>query len=730
MNRFLCSLCLCALATTQLWSQHQFQATFVDAEHGEPLPGVQVYFPALERGVVSDADGRVQVLNLPSGSWGIQCRLVGFHTLKLALDFPLADSLQNQTLTLVHADEELETVQITSTRSTRTIADIPTRVEFIAGEELAEKAKMKPGDIRMLLNESTGIRTQQTSATSYNSSIRIQGLDGKYTQLLRDGLPLYGGYSGGLSLMQIAPLDLKQVEVIKGSNSTLYGGGAIAGLVNLVSKTPEEERELSFMINGTSALGLDLSSFYSERYGKWGTTVFASYNKGTAYDPAGIGLTAIPDFERYTLNPRLFYYPSDRSEFNLGFNFVTENRLGGNMDFIQGESVTNPYFERNLTDRFSTQFQWQYQPEEELRLTAKNSTNYFNRRIEVPGTVFSGRQFSTFSELNANWQQAQNEYVLGANLWTDRFDHLDAPEAFDLSFQDYTLGAFGQSTLKLASILTLDVGMRLDYHSDYGFFPLPRAVLMARPSSKLTLRLGGGMGYKAPTTFSEEAERLQFQQILPLNPADFEAENSLGFNFDLNYRMALGEELSLSTNALLFYTAINDPLRLQPQASAGGESVMGFMQTTSEVVSQGLELNLKWSYRHWKLFIGYTLADVQENLAGGSTRPMPLVAQHRLNNVLMYEKHGDLWLGLEAYYFSPQKLSDGSTGQAYWVTGVMAEKKINSWLNIFLNFENFLDTRQTAFDQIFTGDISNPDFREIYAPVDGFVVNGGFKLKF
>src|SRR5690606_28439203 len=140
--------------------------------------------------------------------------------------------------------------------------------------ELAEKGNMKPGDIRMLLNESTGIQTQQTSATSYNSSIRIQGLDGKYTQLLRDGMPLYAGFSGGLSLMQIAPLDLKQVEVIKGGASTLYGGGAIAGLVNLISKTPQDDPELSFMLNGTSAMGLDASGFYSEKFGKIGPTIF------------------------------------------------------------------------------------------------------------------------------------------------------------------------------------------------------------------------------------------------------------------------------------------------------------------------------------------------------------------------------------------------------------------------------------------------------------------------
>src|SRR5690606_7993391 len=221
--------------------------------------------------------------------------------------------------------------------------------------ELAEKGNMKPGDIRMLLNESTGIQTQQTSATSYNSSIRIQGLDGKYTQLLRDGMPLYSGFSGGLSLMQIAPLDLKQVEVIKGRASTLYGGGAIAGLVNLISKTPQDDPELSLMLNGTSALGLDASAFYSGKFGKIGTTIFASFNKGTPYDPADIGLTAIPKFDRFTLNPRLFIYPSENTEISMGVNFIKEDRLGGNVAYIKDKDVPNAYFEENQTDRLTTQ---------------------------------------------------------------------------------------------------------------------------------------------------------------------------------------------------------------------------------------------------------------------------------------------------------------------------------------------------------------------------------------
>src|SRR5690606_38064319 len=116
------------------------------------------------------------------------------------------------------------------------IDDEPTRVEVIAGEEMEEKINMDPSSISMVLNESTGIQVQQTSAASVNYTFRIQGLEGRFTQLLRDGFPLYSGYSGSLSINQIPPLDLKQIEVIKGSSSTLYGGGAIAGLINLISK--------------------------------------------------------------------------------------------------------------------------------------------------------------------------------------------------------------------------------------------------------------------------------------------------------------------------------------------------------------------------------------------------------------------------------------------------------------------------------------------------------------
>ncbi|MDN5203590.1 TonB-dependent receptor [Fulvivirgaceae bacterium BMA10] len=704
-------------------AQHTFKARVVDHENQEPLLGVAVYFHTLSIGGVTDSTGQVSITNIPEGQHAIKISFVGYESLTIKRMFPLSASQQNQTFELHHAHEEMEEVIIRSTRSSRTIEDIPTRVEFIAGEELAEKGNMKPGDIRMLLNESTGIQTQQTSATSYNSSIRIQGLDGKYTQLLRDGLPLYSGFSGGLSLMQIAPLDLKQVEVIKGASSTLYGGGAIAGLVNLITKTPEDEPEFSVMLNGTSALGLDASGFYAEKFGKVGTTVFASYNKGTPYDPADIGLTAIPKFDRFTLNPKLFLYLNEDTKLNFGLNFVTEKRLGGNMDYVEGKEVIDPYFERNETDRISTQFQFTRDLGNTTTFTLRNSLNFYDRSVEIPDYIFAGKQFSSFSEANISWLGSKVEWITGVNLWTDRFEQNNSSNGQDLGFSDATLGAFVQNTWSPHPQWKMEMGFRLDYQTDYGLFPLPRFSLMYEPVQQLTLRLGGGLGYKTPTVFSEDAERLQFQDIRPIDPEALEAERSFGANFDINYRLAITDQLTLSSNVLLFYTQIQDPLVLTSVGSS-----FEFVQPRGYVDTKGLEVNMKWSYQDLKLFIGYTHAEVLQHYNGGSTT-FPLVAKHRLNNVLMYEKHDNFWIGLEAYYFSPQKLGDGSNGESYWIAGLMTEKKLGEQFSVFLNFENFLDTRQTAFDTIFTGSINDPQFRDIYAPVDGFVINGGFKWK-
>jgi outer membrane receptor for ferrienterochelin and colicins len=702
-------------------AQNSFEAVVKDSESSEPLIGATVMVKGTPIGGSSDDNGRIRLLNVPDGEQALEFSFVGYVLQTLTITFPFSGS-QPSIVLLKPLEEELDEIVITSTRSSRTIADIPTRVEFIAGEELDEKANMKPGDIRMLLSESTGIQTQQTSATSANASIRIQGLDGRYTQILKDGFPLYAGFSGGLGLLQTPPLDLKQVEVIKGSSSTLYGGGAIAGMVNLVSRTPDEEGGMKLLINGTSARGLDLSAFYGKKFGKVGLTVFGSRNSSQPYDPADIYLTAIPKFERYSLNPKIFIDFDEQTSLNVGVNFTTEDRMGGDIKFIDGNGdATHSYFESNESQRISTQLSFTRKLNESSSVNFKNSINHFDRVLEIPAYKFDAIQNSTFAELSFVTENEQVEWIAGINLWTDDFSETQTTATPLRDYEQTTFGAFVQNNFSLSAKVKLETGLRGDYVIDYGFAFLPRISLLYKASQVFSSRIGGGMGYKAPTIFTEESEKFQYQNVLPVSPDRNELEESYGANWDLNYRAEVGE-VAFSINHLFFYTYLNNPLIL----SALDDGYYEFINLSGFTDTKGMETNVKLEYGDFKLFVGYTFTDTKIHDSGESVQN-PLTAKHRLNNVLMYEVEEKWKVGLEAYYFSKQRLTDNSHGKDYWICGFMVERLWERF-SIFINFENFLDARQTRFDSIYTGTITNPVFRDIYAPVDGFVINGGIKL--
>ena len=692
----------------------------VAANDNTSLPAATVTWLDGLQSLVADSAGSVLFTGLSEGPQRFRISHAGFVEKDTTLMLPIpAPGIVRIMLMNAQEEEEEEEVIVQSTRSSRTIANLPTRIEVISGEELGEKGNMKPGDIRMLLNESTGIQTQQTSATSYNAGIRIQGLDGRYTQLLRDGYPNYSGFSGGLSLLQIAPLDLQQVEVIKGAASTLYGGGAIAGLVNLISKTPGDERAIDLLVNGTTAGGLDLSAFYRERFSNWGMTLFAARNSGRAYDPADIGLTAIPQFERYTLNPRVFYY-GKKASIDVGVLLTSEDRLGGSLNYIRRGG--SGFFEDNHTRRVTVQAGWTQQLSEASTFQWKQSYSRFRRSIALRNYRFDGLQKAVFSELSWRNRRGKSEWIVGLNYQLDDLEELSVTTTTGRDYRLQTIGLFAQQVWELSDKIQLETGLRGDHTDPFGFEWLPRVSALWRIHPSLSTRLGAGLGYKSPSIFTEEAERRQFQQVLPVNTAATRNERSAGANWDINYSTRLGE-WGISINQLFYYTRLNQPLVLQGNGSGefSFENADGFLDT------RRCETNLRILYRDFKLFVGYTFTDANTHF--GSSERLPLTARHRLNNVLMYEVEEKWKIGLEAYYYSPQRLSDGTTGRSYWITGLMAEKLWEKF-SVFINFENFTDTRQTSFGPIYSGTLDQPVFTDIYAPLDGFVVNGGFKLRF
>ncbi|MBC7850488.1 MAG: TonB-dependent receptor plug domain-containing protein, partial [Chitinophagaceae bacterium] len=268
------------LVTSSASTQTTFKARVTHDK--EPLIGATVLIVELKLVAVADSNGIVSIPNVPSGKYSIRVSYTGFEEMTVSFTMPATGAAMLE-IELEMGEEEEEVI-IRSTRSSRTIRNIPSRVETINGEEIDEKNNMRPANVSMLLHESTGIQVQQTSATSANASIRIQGLDGRYTQLLRDGFPSFGNFAGGLSVLEIPPLDLKQVEVIKGPASTLYGGGAIAGVVNFITLEPGAVPLRKLLLNQSNIGQTNLGGFISQRNEKTGFTLLANVNRQLAYD--------------------------------------------------------------------------------------------------------------------------------------------------------------------------------------------------------------------------------------------------------------------------------------------------------------------------------------------------------------------------------------------------------------------------------------------------------------
>lgn len=715
---------LCFFVFTKAYSQNTFQAVIKDAHTKEPLIGATAVLVGTTTGASADLKGLVTINNIPNGTQIIVFSFVGYETRKDTFEFPLPSN--QQFIIFLEGGEEMEEVIVTATRSSRTIEEIPTRIELLAAEELGEKAVMNSTNIAMLLRESTGIQMQQTSANSANQSIRIQGLDGRYTQILKDGFPLFGGFSSGLSIMQIPPLDLKQVEVIKGSTSTLYGGGAIAGLINLVTKTPVEgEPELSIMLNQTSAMGTTANSFYARKFNKTGFSIYASGNRQEPYDPNKDGFSDIPQVRSITLNSKFFWYPNDSTTLWLGINTFLEDRIGGDILVINDKPDSlHTFTEQNLSKRFSTQLAFDKTFKNATQLSFRNSISYFDREINIPNYRFQGNQLASFSEATYALEKENTHWISGANLFTDNFkeNQLSNPSVRD--YQNITVGGFAQNTWDINPKFAMESGLRTDYNTNYGTFVLPRISLLFKPNKKLSGRLGGGMGYKLPTIFTEEAEALTFQNILPIDRNTVKAENSVGGNFDINYKTIIGNKMTFSINQLFFYTQLNKALVLSQDIANGNYF---FENADGTIESRGFETNIKLTYGDFKLFLQYAFIDVKLNYDNINNQK-PLTPKHNAGAVLVFEQHDKWRIGFETYYTGQQFLSDYTQTRDYWIVGLMALRELKHF-SLFLNFENFNDTRQSRYQDIVQPPTNNPTFAEIWAPTDGFVVNGGFIWK-
>jgi iron complex outermembrane receptor protein/outer membrane receptor for ferrienterochelin and colicins len=715
-------------ATSTALSQYSFKVIVSDHETGQPLQAASVILKTTKQQGATNAVGYVEFSDIPAGKMEFVFSSIGYEDKTETIIFP-SGRQDTMFVLLKRKEEEMEEVIVQSTRTSRTINNTPTRVETIDEEEIGEKSNMRPSNVSMLLHESTGLQVQQTSATSANASIRVQGLDGRYTQLLKDGYPNFGNFASGLSILEIPPLDLKQVEIIKGPASTLYGGGAIAGVINFISKSPKEKPEYNFLFNQSVIGQTNIGAYASHRKNKIGYTILGLVNLQQPYDVDEDDFSELPSAGSFTIHPRLFFYPSAKTSIQFGNSFTSSKNTGGDMHVIKGKpGPGHVYFEENKTLRNTTSFELETKLSARDKLVVRQSFSIFDRKIALPSYEFSGSNTNSYTEFSL--VLAGNKHLLntGINIIADRFKQKKPSDSAKLDNNSVTAGLYLQDTWDLGEKVVIESGIRADRVS-YGYtgvrkeqwFILPRISTLFRFSNKLTSRITAGLGYKTPTVFTEQTESLQYRNVLPLK--DVASERSTGFTADVNYKMNFTSELKSSINQLFFFTSIYRPLILTSDA-AGKYS---FINASKPVQSKGFETNLKLIFKDcYKLFVGYTFTNAEAKYLA-TNRFIPLLPKHKVNLALLYEKEKNIKLGLEGYFTGSQYLSSKTTAPAYWELGFFAEKTFGK-LAVYVNFENFTDERQSKYKRVVNPPVTNPSFDEIWNHTEGFVVNGGLKF--
>ena len=618
-----------------------------------------------------------------------------------------------------HGEENHEII-VQGTRSGRRVQDEPIRVEVIAGEEIEEKAIMRPGNIAMLVNETGGVRVQVTSPALGAANIRIQGLEGRYTQLLADNLPLYGGQASSLGLLQIPPTDLGQVEVIKGSASALYGASALGGVINLISKRPRDEFEAEALGNVTTRGGQDVTAYAAAPLNETtGLSLTAGAHRQSGQDLDGDGWYDMAAYDRLTARPRFQWEGDGGSSVYLTMGAMTEDRVGGT---LPGRTVPNgtAYPQTQDTERFDAGLVAGTPLSDFATLNLRASAMRQDHLHRYGAVVEDDHHTSLFGEASVSGGSGATSWIGGIAFQSDGFRSETFP-AFDYTYD--VPGVFAQLEQEATLDLTLAASARVDFHDEFGTQFSPRLSALYRPGS-WTIRGSFGGGFFAPTPFVDAIAEAGLSRLEPLG--DLEAETAQTASLDLGYADGPWE-----ANLTLFGADIENATRLREIATDRVELVN--IDGTTRV--RGTEILLRFKQDGFTVTGSYVFVDATEPEPSGSgRREVPLTPKHTAGLVGMWEEHGKGRIGIEAYYTGEQALEDNpyrTRSRPYLHLGILGEITIGK-ISLFANAENLLDVRQTKYDPLLLPQraASGQWTVDAWAPLEGFILNGGIRLRF
>ena len=601
-----------------------------DAKTGEHLPYVVIHIKGTTIGTTTDKTGHFFLKNLPEGSFVIEAKYMGYTTQSQSITIK-QDTSKELNFTLSPSDFSLDEVVVSANRNETKRRLAPNLVSVIGGKlfDITQSTCLAQG-----LNFQPGVRTEDDCQNCGFTQVRINGLDGHYSQILVDSRPVFSSLNGVYGLEQIPANMIDRVEVVRGGGSALFGASAIGGTINIITKEPTRNSASfghTFMSQGGA------NSFDNVTTGnvslvtddnKAGVYAYGQTRTRQGYDHDGDGYTELPELDNQTFGLNSYLRLSPYSKLSLQYHGIHEFRRGGNKldqiahvanvteqveHNIQGGGLTYDYFAPDEKNRLSAYFSFQTTArksyyggigegtEEDIEAAEKayGTTHNF--------TYVAGMQYvHSFSKLLF----MPSDLTLGAEYNHDGLK--DVILGYDRHFkQDVNIGSFFFQNEWKNKQWSFLLGGRLDKHNlmNHIIFS-PRANLRFNPTENVNLRLTYAGGFRAPQAFDEDlhvgvvgGERLV--TVLADNLKE-ERSNSFSLSADLYHKFG-----SVQTNLLIegFYTDLNNvfALRQLDHPDAQGNTVQERYNAYGAKVF-GLNLEAKAMFTRWfTLQAGLTL---------------------------------------------------------------------------------------------------------------------------
>jgi len=611
-----------------------------------------------------------------------------------------------------------EDITVSATRTDKRLDDQPMHVEVLDREEIEEKLLMTPGDIVMMLNEMGGMRVQATSPSLGAASVRIQGMRGRYTRFLSDGLPLFGERVGALGLLQIPPMDLGQVEVIKGVASSLYGAGAMGGVVNLISRKAGREPEREFLVNRSTRGATDGVLWYATPLTpRWGFTLLGGSHWQQQTDVNDDAWADLPGYSRAVFRPRVSWDGGNGRTFFATAGVTIEDRTGGTVSGGTLRAAGTPYVEALDTRRLDvgavaqTLLASRYSVAARFAVAQQRHDHQFGEKRE------RDRHDTAFGELTIRGGSRHNTWVGGVAVERDAYRPRDLRQ-FEYTFT--VPGVFVQDDLDVSKWLSLSASARLDRHSEYGTFLSPRLSALVR-SGGWRSRVSVGTGFLGSSPLTEETEAAGLSRLNI--PFQLRAEEGRSASIDLTRT-----DGPLSYAVTLFKSRVNHPIHVE-------HSTSGLVLTNLSEPTSNNGVELLGTVRRSPFSVTATYAYVRaREVVDGTGEDVPLTPRHGAGIVGMWER-GDVGrLGVEWYYTGVQRLEENpyrDRSAPYFVVGVLAERQFGR-VRLFINGENLNDVRQTRWNPLIRPTRAGDGHWtvEAWAPLEGRNINGGVRIRF